>query len=84
MTRQALLDLAAPLTEAELLAEFRKLFNWQGPYRPTAKAWAKEHGFSQAYVSDVLHGRRGVADRFAAALGYDRIVTFVSRTRTGD
>ena len=66
----------AALSEAELLEEFRALFNWKGVDRITAKAWAAQHGFSQAYVSDVLHGRRGVADRFAEALGYRRFVTF--------
>lgn len=70
-------DVAKALTEAELVEQFRSKFNWQGSTRLTAKAWAKEHGFSQAYVSDVLHGRRGVADRFAEALGYERVVTFV-------
>lgn len=74
-------DRAAEITicrsEEELLAEFRALFNWDGPQRLTAKQWAADHGFSQSYVSDVLHGRRGIADRFAEALGYQRIVTFV-------
>ena len=65
------------LHEAELLDMFRALFNWQGKERLTAKQWAKDNGFSQAYVSDLLHGRRGVADRFAEALGYRRVVTFV-------
>jgi len=64
------------MTEAELVEQFRKLFNWEGATRLTAKAWAKEHGFSQAYISDVLHGRRGVADRLAEAMGYRRIVKF--------
>lgn len=64
------------MTEEDLLREFRKLFDWNGPARLTAKEWAAEHGFSQAYISDVLHGRRGVADRFAEALGYRRVVSF--------
>ena len=70
------------MTENELLAEFRALFNWNGTAKLTAKQWAKDHGFSQAYVSDVLHGRRGVADRFAEALGYERVVTFRKRMAT--
>ena len=69
-------QIAAGLTEDELLEEFRALFNWRGGKRLTAKQWASEHGFSQAYVSDVLRGNRGIADRFAEALGYQRIVTF--------
>ena len=64
------------LNEVEMLDAFRQLFNWDGSKRLTAKQWAQENGFSQAYVSDVLHGRRGVADRFAEALGYRRVVIF--------
>lgn len=64
------------MSEEELLAEFRALFNWDGAKRLTAKKWAADNGFSQAYVSDVLHGRRGFADRLAEALGYRRTVTF--------
>jgi predicted transcriptional regulator len=52
-------QIAAGLTEDELLEEFRALFNWRGCERLTAKQWADEHGFSQAYVSDVLRGKRG-------------------------
>jgi hypothetical protein len=64
------------MTEAELIDEFRALFNWNGAKRLTAKAWAKGHGFSQAYVSDVLNGKRGISDRMAEAMGHRRIVTF--------
>lgn len=74
-------QIAAGLTEDELLEEFRALFNWRGCERLTAKQWADEHGFSQAYVSDVLRGKRGIADRFAEALGYQRVVTFVPIAR---
>jgi hypothetical protein len=77
----------AGLSEAELVEEFRAMFNWNGGQRMTAKAWADAYGFSQAYVSDVLHGRRGIADRMARALGYDMIVMFVPRrpqAPTGD
>ena len=64
------------MTEADLLTEFRQLFSWHGDKRLTAKEWAKSNGFSQAYVSDILHGKRGFSDRFAEAMGYRRIVTF--------
>jgi hypothetical protein len=69
-------EVAARLSEEELIDEFRALFNWAGTKRLTAKDWAAKYGFSQAYVSDVLHGRRGIADRMAEALGYRRVVTF--------
>ena len=69
------------MAEDELLAGFRALFDWKGTTRLTAKKWAADHGFSQAYISDVLHGRRGISDRFAEELGYRRIVLF---ERKGD
>ena len=78
-------QIAAGMSEDELLDEFRALFNWRGRKRLTAKQWAAEHGFSQAYVSDVLRGNRGIADRFAGEIGYQRVVIFVPATRnTGE
>lgn len=63
-------------TEDEVLAEFRSLFGWKAEGKVTAKSWAAEHGFSPAYVSDVLNGKRGIADRMAEELGYLRVVSF--------
>ena len=65
------------MTEGEFINEFRRVFDWNGSERMTAKAWAAEHGFSESYLSDVLRGKRGVSDRMAEALGYQRIVSFV-------
>ena len=47
--------------------------------RGTQKAWAKDHGVSPAYVNDVLQGRREISDNFAALLGFERRVYFLSR-----
>ncbi len=35
--------------------------------------WAKAHGFSPAFVNDVLRGRRDITDRLAEALGFQRV-----------
>lgn len=64
------------MTEEEFIAQFRRLFDWKGTERLTAKQWSADHGFSQSYISDVLRGRRGVSDRMAEALGYRRVVSF--------
>jgi hypothetical protein len=40
------------------------------------KAWAERHGFSPAYVTDVLRERRELAGRLLGALGYERVVRF--------
>lgn len=43
----------------------------------TQAAWAAKHGFSPAYVSDVLNGRRDMSEALANALGFLREVRFV-------
>jgi transcriptional regulator with XRE-family HTH domain len=35
------------------------------------KAVAEELGISEAYLSDILNGRKDVSDRIAAALGFE-------------
>jgi hypothetical protein len=45
---------------------------------PGAQAgWARQHGVSATYVSDVLHGRREISETIAAALGLHRMTIFV-------
>jgi len=68
------------VSEDEFLAEFRAVFNWNGNTRITARQWAADHGFSPAYISDVLNGNRGVSDRIAEAMGYVRVVSFEKLT----
>lgn len=68
---------AEEIDEAELLRRFRAMFRYgDDGKRPTAAGFAKKHGFSQSYVSDVLAGKRGIADKIANALGYERHVVF--------
>lgn len=40
---------------------------------PSASAWAKQHGFSRSFISDVLAGTRNVTTRLALALGYEPV-----------
>lgn len=40
------------------------------------KAWAKANGLSQAYVCDVLQGKRGIGAAIANALGYRQIISY--------
>lgn len=44
--------------------------------------WARAHGFSPAFVNDVLHGRRDVSEQLAAALGLERRTVFVRAGNT--
>jgi hypothetical protein len=44
----------------------------------SARAWAREHGFSSTYLSEVVNGTRSVSDRMAQALGFRRVVAFVA------
>lgn len=41
-----------------------------------ASAWARPLGISQAYVSDVLAGRREPGDKILQALGLEKVVTY--------
>lgn len=68
---------AEEIDEAELLRRFRAMFRYgDDGKRTTAVSFAKEYGLSQSYVSDVLAGKRGLADKIANALGYERRVVF--------
>lgn len=42
----------------------------------TQKALASDLGISQAYLNDVLQGRREPAGKLLAALGLERVVTY--------
>lgn len=45
--------------------------------KPTQIAWAKSHGVSPAYVSDVIAGRREPGKKILKALGLEKVVTYV-------
>lgn len=72
------------MTEEELREHVRSMIGYQGDCRVTAKDLAQRFGISQAYLSDVLNGRRGIADKLAGALGFERVVTFEPKERDHD
>lgn len=41
------------------------------------RAYAKHLGVSQAYLSDVINGRRDVSAELALLLGFERVTTYV-------
>lgn len=60
------------LTEREVLDRLRKAVTDAGGQR----AFAAAHGLTAAYVNDVIHGRRALADRILAMIGIKREVTY--------
>lgn len=45
--------------------------------KPTQAEWARTHGISAAYVSDVIQGRREPGEKILKALGLEKVVTYV-------
>lgn len=45
----------------------------------SVNAFAKRHGLSQSYVSQVLSGSRGIGAKIAKALDFDRVVLYRKR-----
>ena len=43
--------------------------------------WAREHGVSACYVSNVLHGRNPIGPVIFEALGVERVVTVTYRRK---
>lgn len=62
------------MTEAQLLTRLRKAVKEAGGQRSFARA----HGFSAAYVNDVLHGRRDFADNICKVIGVKRAIVFTT------
>lgn len=60
------------MTEAQVRAQLQLAVNEAGGQR----AFAKLHGFSAAYVNDVLQGRRNLADNICKTIGIRRDVTY--------
>lgn len=65
------------MSEQEAMARLRALVG----RCPTQGAAARELGVSAAYLSDILHGRRGFSDRILAELGLAREVVIVGAMR---
>ena len=67
------------LTETQVIERLREACVAAGGQRSFAKA----HNFTPAYVHDVLHRRRQLADRILAALGIERIIVYRERQNNG-
>ena len=63
-------------TEANVLDEFRRMFGYFPDGKRTPKDFAEHHGLSKSYISEVLNGKKGIADKLAKALGFEREVQF--------
>jgi len=60
------------MTEQQVIERLRATIEAAGGQRSFALA----HGFTPAYVHDVLHGRRNLANRILAAIGVEKIVVY--------
>lgn len=65
---------ATAISTVEVLAALREAVDQAGSQR----TYAQGIGVSQAYLGDVLHGRRAVGDKILAALGMTRITLIVA------
>lgn len=65
------------LTEMQVIERLRAACKAAGGQ----KAFARLHGFTGAYVHDVLHGRRPPADRILDALGLERMTIYREKTK---
>jgi DNA-binding transcriptional regulator YdaS (Cro superfamily) len=57
------------LTEQDVVSRLRAAIVEAGGQR----AFARRHGFTPAYVNDMLRGRRAVAEKVLDALGIERV-----------
>ena len=60
------------LTENDVLARLRAAVESAGGQ----KQFAAQAGLTPAYINDVLHRRRALADRILAAIGLERVVVY--------
>lgn len=60
------------LTEHEVMERLRTAITAAGGQRRFAAA----HGFTAGYLSDVLHGKRALADRILTTIGVERTVIY--------
>lgn len=58
-------------TEADIRAELQRRCN-----RATQRQVARELGYSDAFICDVLMGRRAVTAKLAEQLGYERVTVY--------
>lgn len=60
------------MTEAEVIAELRRLIEAAGDQ----STWAKQNSLSPAYVCDVLQGRRAPGRSILKAMGLKKVVRY--------
>ncbi len=60
------------VSETDVLDALRSLITREGGQRAVARSL----DVSAAYINDILHGRRGVSERIANALGFSQQVTY--------
>jgi hypothetical protein len=68
---------ASDLTAEQLLDVLRSACREAG----SQQDWAKANGFSPAFVSDVLNGRRGITESIADALDYEFVGAYRKKTK---
>ena len=71
---QSAQDLPASITGKHLQAELSQACERAG----SRSAWARKHGIPVSVVSEILCGKRDASEAIANALGYFRVVRFVS------
>ncbi|HWE99150.1 MAG TPA: hypothetical protein VG248_05085 [Caulobacteraceae bacterium] len=65
------------MTEAEVIERLKSAA------RPSASAWARDHGLSPSYVGEVLRREKPPGESVLAALGLERIVSYRRREDAG-
>lgn len=64
------------LTEQEVRDRLRRAVNEAGGLR----RFAEQHGLTAPYISDVLRGKRALADRILATIGIVRETVYREKT----
>lgn len=65
------------LTEQEVFKRFLQSVEDAGGQRP----WAAAHGFTPAYINDMVNKRRQLSDRVLSMIGVEREITIVYREK---
>lgn len=63
------------LTKDEVLLRLRGAVNEAGGLH----RFGDQYGFTASYISDVLRGKRGLADRILATIGVEREIVYKER-----
>lgn len=66
-----------PMSERQLVQELREIVGYTPcGQKITAKQLAAHLGIGNAYMSDILNGKRGLGCTVANGIGFQRVVTF--------